>query len=808
MLKNYLLTALRHIKRNKAYTLINITGLAMGICGCLVIFLITSYHLGFDNFHPDIKRVYCVDIYSPDAHNHEHWNLVPSPMPAAMRREMPGFEQVAAFQHYGAKVSIPIAGKDAKKIDAPAKFIITEPQYFNILQYTWLAGSPRTSLNRPNSVVLTESRAHTYFGNVGIDKMMGRTVMYDDSLPVTVTGILQDWEGNSNFNFSDFISYTTIEHSFLKNDYPLDNWNELNHASQMLVKLSNGVAPQQIDALFPTFIKKHLDPDPHSTLQAKLQPFSGIHFHQEYGGEGEKASLPVLYVLSGIAIFILLIAAFNFINLSTAQAVQRTKEIGIRKVLGSSKSNLILQFLTETFIISLAAIIVAVICITPVLKAFADYVPDGVKFAVTDVHNWLFLLSTAVIVTLLAGLYPAGVLSRFVPVASLKGVEKTGGKGYLRKALIVFQFSISIIFIIGAIVAGKQVSYMTSKDLGFKTAAVITLRPMWNDPGDKMKVLAQKVSTIPGADKVILQAFSPMGFAHMTTSIQLQGTDKNQIIEASEHCSNEDFVPFYGMKILAGRNLLHGDSTQEYLINQTCARALGFTDYRQAIGKMLVPGGSTKASPIVGVVGDFYENSFREKIPPAIITHDPTQEHCIAIKTNLYGKNAGDLKRLITGLEKQWKTVYPEEVFDYSFLDDAIKRLYDNDLKTQWLINTATLIAIFISCMGLLGLAMFTAEKRTKEIGIRKVLGASVINIIIMLSREVAVVVLLSLVIASPIAGLLMQQWLQGFAYHASINIWVFVFAGAGALAIAMATIGFKAVKAALANPVTALKNE
>ncbi|HVX49481.1 MAG TPA: ABC transporter permease [Chitinophagaceae bacterium] len=807
MLKNYLLTALRHIRRNKAYTFINITGLALGICGCLVIFLIITYHLSFDNFHPGTGRVYCVDINSPDAHDHEHWNLVPAPMPAAMRQEIPGFEQVAAFHHYSAKVAIPVTGSPAKKIDAPAFFIITEPQYFNILQYKWLAGNIATSLSRPNTVVLTENRAHVYFGNLPPDKVIGKTVIYDDSLFVTVTGVLQDWKGNSDFNFSDFISFATINHSFLKNDIILDSWNILNHSSQVLVKLDKGVLPAQVDALFPAFIKKHLDPDPHSKLQARLQPFSGIHFHPEYGGEGQKASLPVIFVLSGIAIFILLIAAFNFINLSTAQAVQRTKEIGIRKVLGGSKSNLILQVLTETFIISLASVAMAAICVTPVLRAFGN-VTDGVGFAVVNAGNWLFLLGTALVVTLLTGLYPAGMLSRFRAVTSLKGAEKISGKGYLRKALIVFQFTISIIFIIGAIVAGKQVSYMQSKSLGLKTEAVITLRPMWNDKGNKMKVLAQKASSLPGVDKVLLQAFAPIGFAHMTNSIQLLGSNKKQNIEASQHTSSEDFVPFYGIKLLAGRNLLHSDSMQEYLINETCAKALGFTDYNKAIGKMLVPGGSAKAYPVAGVVSDFYENSFHQRIPPVIITHDPALENCIAIKTSLHGKNAADIQRLITGLEKQWKTVYPEEVFDYSFLDDAVKRLYENELKMQRLIDTATLVAIFISCMGLLGLAMFTTERKTKEIGIRKVLGASVINIITMLSREVALLVVLSLAIASPIAGLVMQQWLQTFAYRTSLTIWVFVFAGSSVLFIAMATIGIKAIKAALANPVKALKNE
>jgi putative ABC transport system permease protein len=656
--------------------------------------------------------------------------------------------------------------------------------------------------------VLTQSRAKTYFGDLQPDEMIGKTITYDDSLTVTVTGILQDWNKNSDFNFSDFISYSTINSSFLKHQIQLDAWHILNHGSQELVKLPVGVNPSQIDKQFPSFIKKYFDPDPHTKVHLQLQPFSSIHFHREYGGEGNKADLRILYVLSAVAIFILFIAAVNFINLSTAQSIQRTKEIGIRKVLGSGKSAILFQFLTETFTLAMLAVAIAVIAIRPVLNLLAAYIPPGIKFNFAEYTTWIFLICIAVFTTLLAGLYPAKQLSVFKPVSSLKGEinEKTGNKGYLRKSLIVFQFTISLIFIIGTIAISRQISYMQNQELGFKTSNIITLRSLWNDQTGKMKVLAQKVKQLPGVDQVIKEAFPPMGFAHMGNGIQLQGS-KN-IFQASIHSGNENFVPFYNMKIVAGRNLLHSDSAREYLVNETAAKALGFNNPEKAIGNLLLFGGQNKAYPIAGVVGDFYENSFHQKIMPVVIANDPSSQKGIALKLTPAEYQKGDIPLLVNHIAKEWKKLYPEEPFDYAFLGDSIARLYESEQQTQWLMRTATFITIFISCMGLFGLAMFTTERRTKEISIRKVLGASVTNILTMLNKEVVVLIAVSLLISSPIAWFFMHQWLQNFAYHTNLNLWIFVLAGAGALLIALLTISLRTMRSATANPVKGLRNE
>jgi len=810
MFKNYFKNAWRHIMRHKTYSAINVMGLALGICGCLVIYLIESFEFGFDTFHPDKERIYCVDLSmtgTPDP-SRSHWNSVPPPMPDAMRNDISGLGTVAAFRLYRPEVKIKTGDKPVKKFDE-TEGVIVQPEYFDILQYTWLSGSKKTSLRNPMTVVLTQSRARTYFGDLQPNQMIGRTIIYNDSLIVTVTGILKDWNKNSDFNFSDFISFSTIKSSFLKHQLP-SAWDMRSADSQMLIKLPVGVNPSQIDAQFPSFIKKHIDSHHNPGLHAQLQQFTGIHFHREYGGWwGNKADLRVLYILSAVALFILLIAAINFINLSTAQSVQRTKEIGILKVLGSGRGGILAQFLTETFILASLAVAIAVIAIRPLLGLFAEYIPPGVKFNFGDCTAWIFLACIAIFTTLLAGFYPARLLSAFKPVASLKGEtsNRAGNKGSLRKSLIVFQFTISLLFIIGTLAVNNQISYMQNVDLGIKTNNIITLRTVFRNETDKMKVLAENIKHLPGIEQAITEAMPPVGRMHFNDPIQLLGSNEDRM-DSYTYSGSESFVPFYHIKIVAGRNLFPADTAAEYLINVTAAKAIGFSDPKQAIGRRLSVGFRHKTCPIVGVVADFNEESLNERIKPCIIANFAEMPQGIALKLTQAEYQNGNIPVLVNNIAKEWKKLYPGEPFDYSFLGDSIAKLYEKDQQTAWLMRTATFITIFISCMGLFGLAMFTTERRTKEISIRKVLGASVANILTMLNKEVVVLIAISLLIASPIAWIFIHKWLQNFAYHGNLSPWVFILAGAGAMSIALATISFRTIRSATANPVKGLRNE
>lgn len=816
MFRNYFKIAWRNIVLNRTYSVINILGLAFGICSCVVIFLITSYEFSFDKFHPDGKRIYRIvgEVQNPSGEKEFINNIIPDV--AGFQNQIPGFDAVGAFHSYGGSISIPNGNQPPKKFDNKidgsyaSTAILTWPSYFNIFSYQWLQGNAQ-SLNEPFKLVLTESRAKKYFGNIPLEQIIGKTVIYDDSLRVTVSGIVKDWKGNSDFNFTDFISVSTARHSFLKNNIATDDWSSLRpHNGSAFVKLSKGVTPEQINQRFSSYIQTHVR-SKNGRLIMYLQPLSEVHFTAQYrrGDDGDdfrKAYMPTLYVLIGVALFILMVAAVNFINLSTAQSIQRTKEIGVRKVMGGTRRNIMLQFLSETFVLTSLAVILSVLLVNPTLSLFKDYIPEAIRFQSLEGRTIVFLILITVVTTILGGFYPARVLSSYLPVLSLKGAgfQKGKEKLNLRKALIVFQFSMSLIFIISVVTMGKQINYMSSGEKGFNSDGIITINK-WGDHG-KLKLLSESIKHIPGIDKVLLQLNAPMGFAQMSESYRYKGS--NEItLQPTVEVGNENYIPFYQMRLIAGRNMLHDDSTNELVVNETMAKAIGFSNPGDALGKMLYNG--DKGLPIVGVVADFHQGSFHDAILPAVIRNAPDdQKRSIAIKLTASEKNVTEVKKILDQIEVQWKNLYPDTPFDYSFLNQSISWLYGQEEKTAWLAKVAALITIFISCMGLFGLGMFTAKRRTKEIGIRKVLGASVVNITTMLGKDFLKLVMISFVIASPVAYYFSNKWLQDFAYRTTLSWWIFALAGILAMLIAILTVSFQSIKAAIANPVKSLRTE
>jgi putative ABC transport system permease protein len=818
MFKNYFKTAWRNITRHKVYSTINILGLALGVCACIVIYLITSYEFSFDRFHPGKERIYRIVGEMQRSNGEKEFLNSPFSDVGGFQKQIPGFETEAGIYSYGVAISIPDGNRPVKKFDSriegsyTSSTVITWPQYFDIFKYQWLAGNSQV-LNEPFKAVLSEKRAHTYFGDIPLSSMIGKAVIYDDSLQVSVAGIVKDWSENTDFGYTDFISISTATHSFLKNRIPTGDWSSLSpHQSMAFVKLSKGITPAQINNSFASFIKDHIKlHDAGSSLSMWLQPLTDIHFTRDFhrGDDGDdfrKAYLPALYALMGVALFILIIAAVNFINLSTAQSIGRAKEIGVRKVMGGNRKSIIFQFLTEAFLLTLFAVIVSVLLVKPVLYFFSDYIPVGITFHLFNYSTLLFLIIVTLLTTLVAGFYPAKVLSSYLPVISLKGTIFQQGteKLNLRKVLIVFQFTISLIFIIGVIVIGKQINFMSNADKGFNSNAVVIINH-WRDQNNTLKVFAENIKHITGIEKVILEGNAPMGFAHGGEDFKYKGkTEINLPVSFEE--GSEDFIPFYQMKLVAGRNIMRSDSLNELVVNEALSKAIGFTNAQDAIGKFLYQAG--RQYPIVGVVADFHEGSFHELIKPVVIGKMPGREWSVAVKLTGKEKEAGDIKKILSSMEYEWKKIYPETPFDYSFLNESITWLYGQEKKTAWLTNVAMSITIFISCMGLFGLGMFTAQKRTKEIGIRKVLGASVANITAMLSKDFVILIMIAILIASPVAYYFANQWLQDFAYRTNISWWVFAAAGLSAILIALITISFQAIKAAIANPVKSLRTE
>jgi ABC-type antimicrobial peptide transport system permease subunit len=686
---------------------------------------------------------------------------------------------------------------------------LTDPQFFDVFQYEWLQGNKGTALHEPFQVVISENEAKRYFGSLSLDQIMGRQIIYEDSLHLTVAGIVKDWTENSDLKFTDFISLSTVDHSYLKNMGSWDNWGGWNGDTQVFTKLSDHTSPERIYPQFAKVIKANMTRLGENKASFQLQPLATLHFDGRYSDSyTRKAHMPTLYGLMAIAVFILFIAAINFINLSTAQSIQRSKEIGIRKVLGSSRMSIVLQFFCEIFLLTLVAVGLSMLAMKPVLGIFHDLVPPGLSPDFFSGPTLLFLFILTISTSILAGFYPAKVLSGYLPVISLKGEgsRQVSRGGYLRKGLIVFQFTISLLFIIATLVIGRQIHFMINQDMGFTKDAIININTNWRYPPEKVKLFANQIRNIPQVKIVSRNDGPPANIYQNGTAITY-----NKIEVGTQVLGGDgDYISLYQLKFLAGRNFIPADTINELLINEYCAKQLGFKKPEDAIGKLVDFGWSNGPAnvrrPIVGVVADFHTQSLHDPIPAVTIITE--QGSTVGIKLASQNLQPKDLQSVIDKIAVAWKSVYTDEPFEYRFFDEQIAKFYDEYRKTNQVMNIAMGIAIFVSCMGLFGLATYTAEQRRKEIGIRKVLGASVTTIVTMLSKDFVKLVLLSLVIASPIAWYFMHDWLQGFAYRIDMNILFILIAGVMALVIAIATISVQAIRAATVNPVNSLRSE
>jgi len=831
MIKKQLFFALRRLSRHKLTTSINVLGLTLGVLSCLVIYLYVSFEFSYDKFHTDRDRIYRVVVWTSKSNgsHHEGAGMTP-PLASDLRRESTGLSAVTGLYTDDTRVLLPKAGKPAAVIPGVSDgeklhMVFADSDYLAIFHYQWLAGNPATALQKPFSVVLTQSEAQRYFGKGNPADWMGRPLVYYDSLTVTVTGIVKDWQQNSDFGFKDLLSYNTIAHSFLQRD--MNGWNLWQSNVNAYVKLSPGTTVAQVEKQFPAFFDRHKQIGGDEKGGLLLQPLADIHFNEAYyDSYGRRAHKPTLLALAAIALFILVIAAINFINLSTAQAILRAREVGVRKVLGSSRGGLIWQFLSETGIIIVAAMVLALLLANPIIRALHGFIPEGVRLDLGDANTWLFIGLTILVTCLLAGWYPARALSSFLPVISLRGTggQQLNSKSYLRKGLIVFQFAVSLIFIIGTMMVGRQIHYVINTDLGFKKDAIVTFDVPRHDP-NRRTVLASEIRSFSGVQQVSLSSNTPQADGHNGTFLEYKGATDTKIDAGCDQI-DPNYMSLYGLTLVAGRNFVVADTARRgsdpasagsspaqapfraFILNETAARALGFSRPADAVGQKVSTGYGGVLGPVVGIVKDFHSQSLHEKIPPFFFTTQSDAGGVLSVKLSSATLRISQVKELLTKMGAAFKRIYPESAFESRFFDESVQRLYDREQKTAQIMNIAMGIAIFISCMGLFGLAAFTANQRTREIGIRKVLGASVPHLVSLLSREFIVLVGLSTLIAAPVAGWAMHQWLQDFAYRTSMPWWIYVLAGTAAVAIALLTISFQAIRAATANPVRSLRSE
>jgi predicted permease len=811
MLKNFFLVAIREIRRNKVFALINILGLSIGISAALVIFLIVQHEFSYEHFWKDKNRIYRVvsNMHFPDQDFKN--SGVCGPLIIAMRKEIPGIQESTHFwveDHY--KVSLPTTSNKQVVYKKQEHILLADDHYFKIFPYRWLAGKMETSLSDPNKVVLTESRAKLYFPNMSPTQTLGRLLIYNDTVSAVVSGVVQDLDEVTDFTFKEFISISTYAQEIKKNGG--DEWGSVTSASQFMLLLKPGVNPNTINKLLPAFRKAHAK-DQYLDTENFLEPLLDIHFNNDFDNFDQRAGhKPTMYGLLAVAAFLLLLGCINFINLTTAQSARRAKEIGIRKTMGGSKSQLVLQFLGETFLITVFATIVS-IGLTPwLLRVFSDFIPDGLHFDFS-IQNKLFLFIPLliIVVSLCAGFYPAIILSKYKPALVLKNFAfantSASRRSLVRKALTVSQFIIAQFFIIATVMVGKQIQYTLNKDLGFRKDAIINFSAPLNyeKPDNKQFVLQQKLKSIPGIQAMSLAGSPP---ASTNTAIQTMKFKKDgKEIETSVEIKNADtnYLSLYRIKLLYGRNLEQSDTTKEYLVNEAYARFLGFHNPADIVGKS-VEHGKWKV-PIVGLVADVHTKSLHQSIHPVAFTSNArfhTTFH-IALPP---ASASNDWKNTIASIEHAWKEVYPEEDFSYAFFDESIAKFYKKEQDTERLLNWCTFLSILISCLGLLGLVMFTTNNRVKEIGVRKVLGATVAQIVSLISKDFMQLVVIAFVITVPLAWIAMNNWLQNFAYRTSMSWWVFIISGALMCTVALLVLSIHIIRAARLNPVKSLRTE
>jgi putative ABC transport system permease protein len=812
--------ALRNFRKHTFFTLIHMSGLAIGISAALVIYLIVQYEFSYEKDMPDRDRIYRVvtRIDFPDMTIHN--SGVPVPTAAALRAEGTGIESVTHFMTTPQmKVSVPQGSELPPAVFRKQEHVAyADEAYFTLFSYTWLAGSNIVALKEPFRVVLTESRARQYFASMPFPDMLGKTLFYNDSIKAVVAGVVKDPGYNTDLHFKEFISLATIPATGLRNHWNWEEWGSINSSSQLFIKTLPGSDTGSIAKQLAALRARHRTVRPgeeKDDTRHFLQPMADLHFNPVYDAmEQRQANRKVLWGLLTVAAFLLLLGCINFVNLSTAQAGQRAKEIGIRKTLGSSRKQLIYQFLGETAVLTVLATLVSVMITPWLLNVFKDFIPPGIAFSsLNQVHVWVFLCGMIATVTLLSGFYPALVLTRFRPITVMKN-QAHGGRGqtrksYLRKTLTVTQFVIAQFLIIATLALSKQIHFSLTKDLGYKKDAIVYFSVPWNffsdKPDSRRLVLVEKLKSIPELTTVALAGSPPASFNYSTSTMSYDNGSKKLESMVEQKTGDSAYFKLYGLQLVAGKYMQSSDTVKEYVINETFSKFLGFNNPQDAVGITINRG---VGIPVTGVVKDFHARSTRDQIKPLAYGAATDDSYTIHLGLAPRGNDPDTWNRALKKTKAAFKEVYPEEDFSYTFFDASIATFYEAEQNLLRLLKWAAGLCIFISCLGLLGLVIFTTHSRTKEIGVRKVLGASVGQIVGLLSKDFVMLVVIAFSIAAPAAWWFMHDWLQDFAYRTPLSWWLFAACGLGMLLLALAILSIRTIQAAVDNPVHSLRTE
>jgi putative ABC transport system permease protein len=803
MLKSLFKTAWRNVSRHKSYTFINIIGLGSGIAICLVIFVLIQFHSSFDTFHSKKDRIYrlLTEYHHADSKDIFYGSGIARAIPQSLKTDMPEIEQVAPIYHQNDEQLqvLNAEGQIEKKFKETEGVFATNPAFFKIFDFPLLEGTT-TSLKDPNTVLLSKETAEKYFGDW--KTAMGKTIKWNNKDVLKVTGILASMPKNTDFQLKVVISLGT---GFTADILKSKDWDSTGSNFGCYVLLAPNVTEAHLTQRLRVLVKRNHTPDNKDSEIA--QALANVHFDGKTGNYSNKSITPqMIKMLWMIALFILVIACVNFINLATAQAVNRAKEVGVRKVLGGNRSQLQIQFLAETLVIVLLALVlsagISVLAIPMVGKIMDLPLSAGMllQFKVAA-----FVIALTVGVTLIAGFYPSIVLSGFNPINALKSkIAFKASRGIsLRHALVVFQFVIAQGLIICTIIIVKQMNYFTHESMGFAKDAIVNV-PFPSDSVSisKLDYLRKRLTDINGVEQVSLSSNVPAGEDANWTMFTYENAAKPVDFYSIIKLADDQYLPTYKLQLAAGRNVSASDTIREFLVNEALIQKLGIVNPKDALNKQIALGKFAKGR-IAGVLKNYHNRSFKDDYAPLIISTLKKQYEISNIKLT-----SANISASLKSIEKLWNEVYPDYAFEYQFMDEHIAGFYKQENQLAGIYECFAAVAILLSCLGLYGLASFMAVQRIKEVGIRKVLGSSVSGIVYLFSKEFVVMIVIGFAIATPITWYLMSKWLQDYTYRISIHWGIFALAGTIAICIALATVSFQLVKAALVNPVKSLRSE
>jgi len=796
MLNNYLKTAVTYLWGHKTFTGINLIGLSIGISTCFFALLFVNFELSYDTHNEKVDQIYrlVTDVKTSTGVSYESTS---APMAPAIQEAFPDVQiATRVFLDYM------VIRKDNNNF-GDENIAYADPSLFSVFSLPLISGNAPTAFDAPFSLILSETAAMKYFNTIDC---LGKALQIDSNYPATVTGVMKDMPDNSHFKVEIFLSMSTLLEEW--NPSLEHNWNRFGFYTYLL--LQENIESDQLSIQLSNFINKHIDRS-NMKYTLLLEPLKSVYLQSKPRGSryGSSVSGDInnVYIFSIIAVFVLFIACFNFINLTTAFSMQRAKEIGVRKVLGASKSQLINQFLLESVMVSVFAFIIALmmcILLLPFFNQVSGKILSTTIFEHSNYVGWLLLITIAI--GFLSGIYPAFFLSRFKTLSSLKGSFITGSSGaILRKGLVITQFSISILLIIATLVVYTQLNYMQNKQLGFKKDHMLVVDFYFDGRiYDHEEAIKQQLASIPGIDLISLSSSIP-GRANRTFLTEIENVDnKMQDFISDVYFVDYDFIDLYQIEVIAGRGFsknFESDLGRAMVINEAAAKSLGYYNLDDAIGKRFTQKG--KNGIIIGVIKDFHYHSYREMVRPLTLRVVPHWFTFITLNVT-----SDNLQTTISSLENKWKKLIPDKAFNYFFMDEAYNAQYIAEARFGKLFMGSTLLAIFISCLGIFGLSAFTTLQRTKEIGVRKVLGASIQEVVSLLAKDYLLLIGIAFVIGTLLAWFAMNTWLDNFAYRINLSWWIFVFAGISAMLLALVTISFQTIKAARVNPVNSLRIE